>query len=77
MPRKEVHVVPHPEGWAVKKNNTKRASSLHKTKAEAMKEGRKKAKKEKAELIPHKKDGKISNPNSHGKDPNPPKDKKP
>lgn len=77
MPRKEIHIVPHPDGWAVKKKKAKRASSLHKTKAEAMKEGIKKAKEEKAELIPHNKDGKISNPNSYGKDSNPPKDKKP
>jgi hypothetical protein len=37
---------------------------------------REKAKQEKSELIPHGKDGKIQNPNSYGKDPNPPKDKK-
>lgn len=76
MPRQEIHVVPHPDGWAVKKKNGKRASSVHKTKADAMKIGKEKAKKEKAEFIPHNKDGKISNPNSYGKDPNPPKDKK-
>lgn len=76
MSRKEIHVVPHKDGWAVKKKKAKRASSLHDTKAEAMKEGKEKAKKEKAELIPHKKDGTISNPNSYGSDPNPPKDKK-
>ena len=28
------------------------------------------------ELIPHRKDGTIQNPNSHGNDPCPPKDKK-
>lgn len=37
---------------------------------------REKAKQEGAELIPHRKDGKIQNPNSYGNDPNPPKDKK-
>lgn len=35
-----------------------------------------KAKQEGAELIPHRKDGKIQNPNSYGHDPHPPKDKK-
>lgn len=35
---------------------------------QAIKEGR--------ELIPHGKDGKIQNPNSHDEDPCPPKDKK-
>lgn len=37
---------------------------------------REKAKQEKSELIPHGKDGKIQNPNSYGKDPIPPVDKK-
>jgi len=35
-----------------------------------------KAKQEKSELIPHKKDLKIQNPNSYGNDPNPPMDRK-
>lgn len=36
---------------------------------------REKSRQEKSELIPHKKDGTIQNPDSHGNDPNPPKDK--
>ena len=36
---------------------------------------REKSKEEHSELIPHRKDGKIQNPDSHGRDPNPPKDK--
>ena len=35
-----------------------------------------KAKQEGSELIPHRKDGTIQNPNSYGNDPNPPKDTK-
>lgn len=37
---------------------------------------RDKARNDGAELIPHKKDGTIQNPNSYGGDPCPPKDKK-
>lgn len=74
--RKERHVVPNSAGgWDSKKNNAQRASKHFNTKEEAMQWSREKAKQEKSELIPHKKDGTIQNPNSYGKDPNPPRDK--
>ncbi|WP_313101555.1 DUF2188 domain-containing protein [Epilithonimonas sp.] len=74
--RNERHVVPNSDGgWDSKKNNAQRASKHFDTKGEAMQWSREKAKQEKSELIPHKKDGTIQNPNSYGKDPNPPRDK--
>lgn len=77
MARKERHVVPNPDGgWDSKKNNAQRASKHFETKKEAMKWSREKAKEEGSELIPHKKDNRIQNPDSHGNDPCPPKDKK-
>jgi hypothetical protein len=77
MTRKERHVVPNPDGgWDSKKNNALKASKHFDTKQEAMDWSKEKAKKEGAELIPHKKDGTIQNPNSYGGDPCPPKDKK-
>jgi hypothetical protein len=77
MPRKEIHVVPNSYGgWDAKRNNAQKASKHFDTKQDAMDWARQKAKQEGAELIPHRKDGKIQNPNSYGKDPNPPKDKK-
>jgi hypothetical protein len=77
MARKERHVVSNPNGgWDSKKNNAERASKHFETKKEAMDWSREKVRQEKSELIPHGKDGKIQNPNSHGNDPNPPKDKK-
>lgn len=76
MPRKEHHVVPHEKGWAVKREKADRASKVFKTKEEAMKWGREQSKKNNTEFIPHKKDGTIQNPDSHGHDPNPPKDRK-
>ena len=53
-----------------------RVSKNSETKKEALDWIRLKAKQEGSELIPHGKDGKIQNPNSYGKDPCPPKDKK-
>lgn len=77
MARKERHVVSNSNGgWDSKRENASRISKHFETKADAMDWSRNKAKQEGAELIPHKRDGKIQNPNSYGKDPYPPKDKK-
>jgi len=77
MARKERHVVPNPDGgWDSKKNKAQRASKHFETKEEAMTWSREKAIEEGSELIPHKRNGQIQNPDSHGKDPCPPKDKK-
>lgn len=76
MSKKDIHVVPHPEGWATKKEGAEKAGRVFETKQEAMEQGREQAKRENVELVPHKKDGTVQNPNSYGNDPNPPKDKK-
>jgi len=76
--RKELHVVPNSDrgGWDAKRQNAERASRHFVNKADAMAWSRNLAKKDGLELIPHRKDGKIQNPNSYGNDPCPPKDKK-
>lgn len=75
--KENVHVVPNSEGgWDAKRENAERASKHFEKKSDAVDYGKDLAKKDKVEFIPHNKDGKISNPNSYGKDPNPPKDKK-
>ena len=48
----------------------------YETKKEAMEAGRRMSINQGTELIPHRKDGTIQNPNSHGNDPCPPRDKK-
>ncbi|WP_452602487.1 DUF2188 domain-containing protein [Pontimicrobium sp. MEBiC06410] len=76
MPRKERHVVPNPDGgWDSKREKAQRASKHFETKKEAMDWSRQKSRSEGSELIPHKRNGRIQNPDSHGNDPNPPKDK--
>lgn len=75
--KKNVHVVPNSDGgWKVIRENAERASKNTETKQEALDFGKNLAKKDGVELIPHKKNGQIQNPNSYGNDPNPPKDKK-
>ena len=78
MGRNERHVVPNSErgGWDSKRENAERASKHFEKKEDAMVWSRNMAKREGSELIPHKKDGMIQNPNSYGNDPIPPKDKK-
>lgn len=64
------------EKWQnIKAGNTK-ASSNHDTKNEAVNKGRDLAKNEGSEHKIHNQDGKISQSNSYGNDPYPPKDKK-
>ena len=69
--RLEKHVVHNSDrgGWDVKNNNAQRVSKHFDTKAEAMDWAKIQAQKDGAELIPHKMDGTIQNPNSYGGDP--------
>ena len=74
MPRKEHHIVPNPNGgWDVKRENADRASGHFDTKEDAIKHGRQISQNQGTELVIHNTDGKISDSDSHGKDPYPPK----
>ncbi len=75
--RKEHHVVPNPVGgWDVKRENAGRASKHFDKKVDAITWARGVSKRHGTELIPHRKDGIIHKPDSHGNDPIPPRDKK-
>lgn len=76
MPRKTQHVVPAKQGgWDVKKGGSSKATKHFEIKSEAVSYGKGVSKNQNAELVVHKKNGRIQNPNSYGNDPNPPKDK--
>ena len=63
--------------WEVKQIGNSRASKLTDTKQEAMDYARERAKTEKVDVIPHHKDtGRITNPNSYGRDPRNIRDRK-
>lgn len=75
----QVHVTYDAEqgNWKVLSTDSKRAYRRFDTQKEAIESGKILAKNKKAEFIPHKKDGKISNPNTYKAiDPIPPADKK-
>lgn len=76
MAKRDIHVVPHPDGWAVRREGAGKAGSVHETKREALDVGRERAKRHHVELIPHRGDGRIQNPNSYGNDPYPPRDRR-
>jgi hypothetical protein len=69
--KKQIHVVPNSDrgGWDAKRPNAERVSKHFEKKQEAIDGSRELAKKEGLEMIPHRKDGQIQNPNSYGNDP--------
>ena len=71
----EHHVVPHKDGWAIKKSGSNKASKVTSTKKEAENIARKISQNQGTELDIHGKNGKIQRKDSHGNDPNPSKDK--
>lgn len=73
MSKRNQHVVPHGNKWAVKGAGSERASSVHATQKAAIDSGRSIAKNQGTELFVHGKDGKIRARDSHGSDPYPPK----
>ena len=70
---KNQHVVPHEDGWAVKGAGNSRATSVHKTQAEAIGQAQDIAKNNHSELFIHGRNGQIRERDSFGHDPYPPK----
>ncbi len=73
MSKKNQHVVPHDDNWAVKGAGNSKATSVHPTQAEAIQRGREIAQNQKSELLIHGENGRIREKNSYGNDPYPPK----
>jgi hypothetical protein len=78
MAKKDQHnVQPRKDGdWEVKRTGADRASGVFPTKGDAEKSGREISKNQGTELVIKRKNGTIERKDSHGNDPNPPKDKK-
>jgi Uncharacterized protein conserved in bacteria (DUF2188) len=73
MSRKNQHVVPHEEGWAVKGEGNKKATIVVTTQAEAIRLGREIAQNQQSELFIHRENGQIRERNTYGRDFYPPK----
>ena len=69
MARLSHHILPHGEGWAVKKGGATRASRVFETKKEAVDYGREVSRRQRSELVLHDREGSIRGSDSHGNDP--------
>lgn len=75
MTKKDVHVVPHERGWATQREGASRAGAVLPTQKAAIDKAKGQAQRDRVEVVIHGRDGKIRDSDSHGNDPNPPKDK--
>jgi uncharacterized protein YdaT len=71
--RNRHHVVPHDNGWAVRREGSERASSVTRTKEQAVEQARDIAQRERGEVIIHRENGTIQEERSYGNDPFPPR----
>ena len=69
MSKKNQHVVPHEDGWAVKREGADRATKVVPTQKEAAEIARNNA----SEVFIHGRNGHIRERDSYGNDPHPPK----
>lgn len=72
MARRNQHVVPHLRGWAVRRECSKRPSSVHDTQQKAIDRARELARNQGVELLVHGQDGQVRARDSYGNDPFPP-----
>jgi hypothetical protein len=76
MAKKDIHVVPHTQGCATRKEGASRAGVVTPAQKQAIDKARDQARRDKVEVVIHRKDGQIRDSDSYGNDPSPPKDKK-
>lgn len=71
-----IHVVRRSDGWVVRRADSSRATSTHRTQRDAVEAGREIARNQGSELVIHRLDGRIRDRDSYRSDPMPPKDSK-
>ncbi len=76
MGKKNVHVVPAGNRWAVKQERRATPISNHRTQSAAEKAGRAVARRNESELVIHRANRQIRDKDSFGNDPTPPTDRK-
>ncbi|MBK1439974.1 DUF2188 domain-containing protein [Parapedobacter sp. ISTM3] len=76
MSKRNQHVVPNGDKWAVKGAGNGKATKIVGSQKEAIKIAREIAINQQTEVVIHRPDGRIRDKDSYGNDPNPPKDTK-
>ena len=74
--KKNQHVVPKDNKWAIKGEGNDKYTAIVDTQREAINKAREIARNQSSELVIHRKDGRIRDKDSYGNDPFPPIDKK-
>lgn len=73
MTKKNQHVVPRGDAWAVRGAGDSKDTSVHATQSQAEQAARKIAINQQSEVVIHRPNGQIRDKNSYGPDPYPPK----
>ena len=73
--KRDIHVVPHNDGWATRKEGAQRVGIITDTQRQAIERAREQARREKVEVVIHRPDGRIRDSDSFGNDSFPPVDK--
>lgn len=76
MSKRNVHVVPSGNGWAVRQAGQQKPVSNHRTQSAAEDAGRRVARRNEGELVIHRPNGQIRDSDSYGNDSCPPRDSK-
>ena len=77
MAKENIHVLYRKDGmWEVKREHREKPFAVFEQQGKAIEEGRRMAKKDKVEFIIHDSHNRISDKDSYGNDPFPPRDKK-
>lgn len=71
--KRNQHVVPTKDGWAVRGAGSQKATKVFATQAEAIERGREIARNQRSELLIHGRDGRIREKSTCGRDRYPPK----
>ena len=74
--KRDIHVVPHNDRWATRKEGAERVGSTADTQRQAIERAREQARRENVEVVIHRPDGSIRDSDSYGNDPAPPRDQK-
>lgn len=70
---KRIHVVPHGNGWATRREGGRDVETKHRTQGNAQERARETARREGGEVVAHRPDGRIRDSDSYGNDPFPPR----
>lgn len=73
MSKRNQHIVPHADGWAVRGAGNRQVTSIHQTQREAIEAARDIARTQRSEMFIHGENGRIRERNTYGDDPYPPK----